>query len=160
MQQQTFDTCTAFVIVPAFALPHYVYVRSPALHIAYCIALRLAIALLIIIIMQLLLCNVIVFRRIAFQPARCALQVGWVLRCAYYILHCYVYCTYYIVICGPITAYLLLHVMARLKRSNYYCIVRLCITQLRTVAAFAKRPAAMLLVVGFDERQRITVTNV
>lgn len=31
---------------------------------------------------------------------------------------CCMRCTYYIVICGPITAYLLLHVMARLKRST------------------------------------------
>ena len=121
-----------------------------ALHIAYCI-LHIALLLLLLCVVNCVTQNCI--------PARAMrLYLGWVLRCAYYILHCYVYCTYYIVICGPITAYLLLHVMARLKRSPCctiyillrmlsYCVVVHAVLQRKCiVAAFAKRPLRCKLI--------------
>ena len=55
---------------------------------------------------------------------------------------------------GPTQAKQLLHITVL-----YSCVLHVLIlqriTQLRTVVVFAKRPAAMLLVVGFDERSEL-----
>lgn len=149
MQQQTFDTCTAFVIVPAFALPHYMYVRSPALHIALHYALQLHYLLL-------LLCNCYCVPQNCIPARAMRCYLGGYGMCVASITLRPDYCVFalHIACNGPTQAkhnITLIHCCT----FAHFAILHAVLQRKRIVVVFAKRPVASKInnpadcVVGF-----------